>query len=440
MALKTKFCQDTNVSPLVYFLVGLFGIGSWVAINGLWVELPLLVQRLPEAWDLPSYLVIIIQLANIGPVTYTLATTLSKGKVTERPVVFLMVTVGAAACLLLGFFWDATSFVGGDKHSTALFVLAFCLAMVDCTSSVVFLPFMTVFKPSYITALYIGEGFSGLVPSLVALAQGIGGNPECENQTSFINITVDNFTSEEYVLKLVPVSKPPLFGIEVFFFFLCAMMIACGVAYTLLNYLPRCKQEQVKPKPYDAGASKSRVVPDEEGKSPSTGSSDSSFEMDKKQNRYNSYQNSGPIEQSTAFGQDVSSRQVLLNESSKEPLTLRSFIILQVINAWINALGNGVLPSIQSYSCLPYGNTPYHLAVSLANISNPIACFVAFLYPVKSKTLSGVLTVIASGFAAYIIYLAAMSPYPPLVGGAGEIIVVSRISNSIGVCWHYVHY
>ncbi len=42
-------------------LLGIFGISSWVAINGLWMELPLLVNVLPEGWNLPAYLSIIIQ-------------------------------------------------------------------------------------------------------------------------------------------------------------------------------------------------------------------------------------------------------------------------------------------------------------------------------------------------------------------------------------------
>lgn len=47
--------------PLVDLLAMLFGIGAWVAINGMWVELPLLVTYLPEEWNLPSYLSVIIQ-------------------------------------------------------------------------------------------------------------------------------------------------------------------------------------------------------------------------------------------------------------------------------------------------------------------------------------------------------------------------------------------
>lgn len=44
----------------------MFGVGAWISINGLWVELPLLVQTLPEGWSLPSYMSIVIQIANIG--------------------------------------------------------------------------------------------------------------------------------------------------------------------------------------------------------------------------------------------------------------------------------------------------------------------------------------------------------------------------------------
>ena len=40
-----------------------FGIGAWVAINGIWVELPLLVGDLPEGWSLPSYLSVIVQVS-----------------------------------------------------------------------------------------------------------------------------------------------------------------------------------------------------------------------------------------------------------------------------------------------------------------------------------------------------------------------------------------
>lgn len=41
---------------IVYVLVIIFAMASWIDINGVWVELPLLVPRLPEGWGLPSYM------------------------------------------------------------------------------------------------------------------------------------------------------------------------------------------------------------------------------------------------------------------------------------------------------------------------------------------------------------------------------------------------
>lgn len=35
----------------------LFGLGSWICITGLWLELPVLIHHLPEGWHLASYLV-----------------------------------------------------------------------------------------------------------------------------------------------------------------------------------------------------------------------------------------------------------------------------------------------------------------------------------------------------------------------------------------------
>lgn len=60
-------------SLLVDILIILFGVSSWVAVNGLWVELPVLVRQLPESWMLASYIVITTQVANFGPVIFSAA-------------------------------------------------------------------------------------------------------------------------------------------------------------------------------------------------------------------------------------------------------------------------------------------------------------------------------------------------------------------------------
>jgi len=57
---------------LVHLLALLFGVSAWIAINGLWQQTPILVNKLPESWNLASYITLITQLANVGPLIYSL--------------------------------------------------------------------------------------------------------------------------------------------------------------------------------------------------------------------------------------------------------------------------------------------------------------------------------------------------------------------------------
>ena len=134
--MASNYCHDlrdyvSQIRVPVYIAVILFAMASWIDINGLWTELPLLVNELPESWNLPSYLVLIIQIANIGPITYTLANRYAPNKVKEWPVIYVIISVGILACFFLIFFWDETVFVRGEERSTPFFILAFFLAFVD---------------------------------------------------------------------------------------------------------------------------------------------------------------------------------------------------------------------------------------------------------------------------------------------------------------------
>ena len=124
-----------QLSLPVYVCVMFFGISSWIDINGIFVELPLMVNELPEGWDLPSYITLIIQvrhdvtqrfylliyntlpwsvlkIANVGPIAYLIAIKLFPTRVKEWPVIYLIMSVGATSCLLLVFFWDYTTYFG----------------------------------------------------------------------------------------------------------------------------------------------------------------------------------------------------------------------------------------------------------------------------------------------------------------------------------------
>lgn len=188
---------------LTHLLVCTFAMGSWVAINGLWVELPLLVMELPEGWFLPSYLTLVIQLANIGPLLVTLLHRFRPGCLSDVPVIFTLLGVGTVTCLLFAFLWNVTSLLQGKSYSIIFLVLTLFLALVDCTSSVTFLPFMSRLPTRYVTTFFVGEGLSGLLPALLALAQG-SGLTTCSNVTDSSGTTPHPVTTRGTNTTQVP--------------------------------------------------------------------------------------------------------------------------------------------------------------------------------------------------------------------------------------------
>ena len=74
----------------------------------------------------------------------------------------------------------------------------------------------------------------------------------------------------------------------------------------------------------------------------------------------------------------TSQARPLLTKSGHSMFQL-TFIYLMVV--WVNGTTNGLLPSVQTYSCMPYGNLAYHLSAALASVANPVACLVAMFFP-----------------------------------------------------------
>lgn len=342
------------MSLLTHVLACLFGMGSWVAINGMWVELPLVVPEIPEGWYLPSYLTVLIQMANIGPLFITLMHRFRPGALDERPVIYCIVGLGIIATFLLAFFWRHTVTIRGSSHSVPLLVLSFMLSVVDCTSSVTFLPFMMRLRPQYLTTYFAGEGLSGLVPALVALIQGVG-VVHCQNAslTDAVNKTLDNTTMASSG-ELQAIYQPAKFSAQVFFVFLSAMMVVCLVAFILLNHHPAVARER---------------------------NNDMYFNGDLKREQGLSLHAQTP-EQKPMLGHLEAVREPRSSFGRGTYSSLEVLFIFVVL-AWVNALTNAVLPSVQSYSCLPYGNKAYHLAATMAAVANPVACFIAMFVPIR---------------------------------------------------------
>lgn len=75
--------------------------------------------------------------------------------------------IGAIASIVLIFYWDTQVDILGKPRSIVLFLCAFSLSIVDCLSSVTFLPFMARFDSRFLPFYLIGEGLSGFLVNML---------------------------------------------------------------------------------------------------------------------------------------------------------------------------------------------------------------------------------------------------------------------------------
>lgn len=367
----------SNRRLLVDLLALMFGLGAWVGINGIYVQLPLLVNNAPEGWSLPAHMVMLVQFANLGPIFYTLYIKYSAW-VCDKYIAYGLLAAAAMSTLTLAFVYSKTSVIFGKEHSTALLSLMFVTAIVGCTSSVLFMPYMRNYREIYLVSYLVGEGLSGFVPSAIALIQGVGGNPEC------LNATKEGSSKVEFT----PYFPEPRFSSRVFFFFIGTLLFLSFLSFFGLNKLAVAIGERVK-----LPGSMETLPTDT--KAPPSYKTNSGWTMSKQVYSY-----------------------------------------LLIMMAFVCFLGNGTLPSIQSYSCLPYGNVAYHLTVTLSSIASPLAMCLGFVIKMPKVSLLSGLTGVLAVLSGFICFLAAKSPNPPLqYSWMGELVVVLSwiiISGLIG--------
>ena len=187
--LPTSYERRRWAEHVCYGLIIVLNLCTWIDLNSVWIELPLIVNSAPEGWTLPSTLSLIISLANIFPVMVIVLRWALGKRFSEIPFIYIIIIVGVIACISIGLFWNQHTRIFGQDRSLALIVFVFALAILDCTSSLVFCDYMRRFKAKYLQAMFIGESLTGTIPTIIALAQGVGGEVHCirNNQTSMLD-------------------------------------------------------------------------------------------------------------------------------------------------------------------------------------------------------------------------------------------------------------
>ncbi|VDN03549.1 unnamed protein product [Thelazia callipaeda] len=360
----------------------LFGSTSWLSTDSLWMELPLLTDKLPEGWNLPSYLTVIIQLFIIKisflyliifhlacgtSLVFGIIYKYSKFSPSATVVIFSLLIFCSICTLLMALFWSKTLFLFGQQRSVALMVLLFGMALVNGTSNVLFMPYMAAFHPSYLTAYFVGMGLSALFPSLVSILQVVNG-------TAIRTKSDLNFGIMEYNCIML------------------GWLLLATLAFILLDRSKDGSDYLSSEKPY---------VAVQESSSPR-------------------------VREASALNHFVEA----VNDESRTFVRNFRFGLSLFLLAIVSAQMNGIIPSVQSYASLPYSQKTYHFGLTIENIISPIICFLPLVVTISSMSVLVSLTLVSSVLTGFVIILASMSPTPILLSSVwGPIIAVS-----IAVC------
>lgn len=378
---------------IVHLLVILFGVSTWIGVNGIFIELPLLVGIAPEGWNLPAYIVIVTQSANIGPALYALLYK-SKCQPNESSCILCLLCSQVLAMGLLMFFYDKTVAIGSERHSLILLVSVFFSALVGCFSSVLFMPYLRDFDDVYIVSYFVGEGLSGVLPSVVALIQGVGERAACNN-------TLTNAT------ETISLNAPDLkFPGQYYFLFLSLVLVLSLTAFIVLRY---SRFVQVNKRLSNSNFLTQTKVDGRLRKESDV--TVNIYCIDNVDRRTSKKEN------------EMANNSSLVKANS---LLLFRKIYLYVLIGICCFFSNGFLPSIQSYSCLPYGHLAYQLSIVCAQFVNPLACFLTIWVMVSSVKIINYLALICLIAGCYVTCVALLSPTPPLqksTVGVGLIIL-----------------
>lgn len=211
---------------IVYLLVAFFGLGTWTNLSGVWIELPIIVPILPESWQLPAKLTLLINSANIFPIVIVFASFIFRLNTApfEVPVNFVLLCISITVAIAFALLWDKKAYLFGTEQSIYLMLLCFFTAIADCLSSTTFIPFLHRYEPMYLNAYFTGEAFTALLPALLGIAQGIGPS-DCV------------FTGNQTNGTWVAVYHPPRFSVRTYFLLLSFLPFAALLSFATLRLM-----------------------------------------------------------------------------------------------------------------------------------------------------------------------------------------------------------
>ncbi|UJR21035.1 hypothetical protein I4U23_024135 [Adineta vaga] len=359
-------------------------LSAWIDIQGLFVEIPVIVPFTPERWTLPSIASICICAANIVPIIVVILRWRQRKRFSEIPYIYMIIIIGIIACILLAIFWQQTAFIFGRQRSVWLLSCFCVLSMLDCTSSLVFFDYMKRFRTHYLKAVFLGEALTSVIPTLLIIAQGVGGETIC---TQINNTTTVQASYTQ-----------PRFSVRTFMFCIAGIITASLIAFILLRWTNIIiLANATQPNTCDIVKSNTNIINEE----------------------------NMPM---------VTDAKSLSFSKNTQTMSRRTFSLLLIINIVNTTISFGCLPSLNTYALLPFGQKAFYYWSILIPGIQPLALVVSLFWKSLSNTMIVIQSIFVCVLSAMIFIIAKQSPCPWLADstqGAAMIIVIWLLTSLI---------
>ncbi|CAF3438405.1 unnamed protein product [Rotaria sp. Silwood2] len=236
---------------------------------------------------------------------------------------------------------------------------------------------MKRFQIRYLTAVFLGEGFTGVIPTLLLLAQGSAGEAICAQSS--------NGTTLE------PTFTQPRFSVTVYMLLITSIIIASLIAFLLLRW--------------------TNIVILADAVEPTK------FNENTPETTLETAENSPMVPVIDSF---ISTKPV-------KHIATSSFIFLLCINTYNSFILYGILSALTTYSLLPYGQKVLYYFGVFSTLSYSMSILISLKWATVSVRMAIIGTIIGSIFAIFIIIIATQSPCPwwaDTLHGAVVIVVI----------------
>lgn len=363
-------------------------LSAWIDLQGLYVELPLIVPFTPERWTLPSLASICMCAANIVPVIVVIQRRRQGKRFSEIPYIYLIIIVGILACFVLAFFWHKTIFLFGQERSVWLLSCIFILSTLDCTSSLVFFDYMKRFRTEYLRAVFLGESLTSAIPTVLILAQGVGGETICVQD---INGTM-----------VEPQYTQPRFSVRIFMFCIAIIIIASLIAFVILRWTNIVALADATEPVEDQSKSVGNIINEENVPMVDTG-------------------------------------KVQTPSKPTQIMSSRLFMTVMIFNTITSTIFYGCLPSLSTYALLPFGQAAFYYWSVLVPSAYPLALVVSLFWKSPSNPTIIILSVLVWIIAGFIFVIASQSPCPWLADSIQGAVMIITIWLMMSLISSFVH-